>query len=113
MATLARLALAERGGFEPPVQVSLYDGLANRCFRPLSHLSGWGESSHIDSILKPTAQQLPQTTILYLGSAGLQATANPFGGGSAWQAAVPHLAWPAGTPGGEARGTARGHRRVL
>ena len=31
--------LAERGGFEPPVEVSPYDGLANRCFRPLSHLS--------------------------------------------------------------------------
>jgi hypothetical protein len=31
--------LAERGGFEPPVEFSPYDGLANRCFRPLSHLS--------------------------------------------------------------------------
>ena len=31
--------LAERRGFEPPVEVSPYDGLANRCFRPLSHLS--------------------------------------------------------------------------
>jgi hypothetical protein len=31
--------MAERGGFEPPVEVSPYDGLANRCFRPLSHLS--------------------------------------------------------------------------
>jgi hypothetical protein len=32
--------LAERGGFEPPVDGKAYDGLANRCFRPLSHLSG-------------------------------------------------------------------------
>src|ERR1700690_4449400 len=32
--------MAERGGFEPPVEVSPYDGLANSCFRPLSHLSG-------------------------------------------------------------------------
>ena len=31
--------MAERGGFEPPVEISPYDGLANRCFRPLSHLS--------------------------------------------------------------------------
>jgi hypothetical protein len=32
--------LAERGGFEPPVKVSPYDGLANRWFQPLTHLSG-------------------------------------------------------------------------
>ena len=31
--------MAERGGFEPPVPVAQYDGLANRCLRPLSHLS--------------------------------------------------------------------------
>jgi hypothetical protein len=31
--------MAERGGFEPPVHLKAYDGLANRCFRPLSHLS--------------------------------------------------------------------------
>ncbi len=31
--------LAERGGFEPPVPREQYHGLANRCFRPLSHLS--------------------------------------------------------------------------
>ena len=31
--------MAERGGFEPPVPREQYDGLANRCFRPLSHLS--------------------------------------------------------------------------
>jgi hypothetical protein len=31
--------LAERGGFEPPVQFNPYNGLANRRFRPLSHLS--------------------------------------------------------------------------
>ena len=34
--------MAERGGFEPPVDLSTYDGLANRCFRPLSHLSVLG-----------------------------------------------------------------------
>ncbi len=32
-------ALAEEGGFEPPVECYPYDGLANRCFRPLSHPS--------------------------------------------------------------------------
>src|SRR6266404_9927930 len=31
--------LAERGGFEPPVRFNPYNGLANRRFRPLSHLS--------------------------------------------------------------------------
>jgi hypothetical protein len=31
--------LAEREGFEPSVQVSPYDGLANRWFKPLTHLS--------------------------------------------------------------------------
>ena len=34
-----RRKLAERGGFEPPVQCYPYNGLANRRFRPLSHLS--------------------------------------------------------------------------
>ncbi len=31
--------MAERGGFEPPVRFNPYNGLANRCFQPLSHLS--------------------------------------------------------------------------
>ena len=31
--------MAERGGFEPPVEFDPYDGLANRSFRPLRHLS--------------------------------------------------------------------------
>jgi hypothetical protein len=31
--------MAERGGFEPPVRFNPYNGLANRRFRPLSHLS--------------------------------------------------------------------------
>ena len=31
--------LAERGGFEPPVGGKAYNGLANRPFRPLRHLS--------------------------------------------------------------------------
>ena len=33
---------AERGGFEPPRPVSQSNGLANRRYRPLSHLSGRG-----------------------------------------------------------------------
>ena len=32
-------ARAERTGFEPAVQYDPYADLANRCFRPLSHLS--------------------------------------------------------------------------
>src|SRR5213594_2107183 len=31
--------MAERGGFEPPIGFNPYNGLANRRFRPLSHLS--------------------------------------------------------------------------
>ena len=31
--------MAERGGFEPPVGFYSYNGLANRPFRPLRHLS--------------------------------------------------------------------------
>jgi len=31
--------MAESGGFEPPVQVSLYNGLANRRLQPLGQLS--------------------------------------------------------------------------
>jgi hypothetical protein len=31
--------VAERGGFEPPVPFDKYDGLANRWFQPLTHLS--------------------------------------------------------------------------
>jgi len=33
------IKVAERGGFEPPVRFYPYNGLANRRFRPLSHLS--------------------------------------------------------------------------
>ncbi len=33
------LLFAERGGFEPPVQSYPYAGLANRWFKPLTHLS--------------------------------------------------------------------------
>ena len=32
--------MAERAGFEPAVGFDPYDGLANRSFRPLRHLSG-------------------------------------------------------------------------
>ena len=35
--------MAERGGFEPPVRFNPYNGLANRRFRPLSHLSVHGQ----------------------------------------------------------------------
>ena len=35
------IKMAERGGFEPPVEFDPYDGLANRSFRPLRHLSAY------------------------------------------------------------------------
>ncbi len=31
--------MAEKGGFEPPVEYNPYVGLANRCLQPLGHLS--------------------------------------------------------------------------
>ena len=37
--------MAERAGFEPAVRCDTYDDLANRCFRPLSHLSGQGREA--------------------------------------------------------------------
>ena len=36
---LYQVILAERGGFEPPERFNPFNGLANRRFRPLSHLS--------------------------------------------------------------------------
>ena len=36
---------AVRGGFEPPVPFSRYDGLANRWFQPLTHLTSYHKSS--------------------------------------------------------------------
>ena len=33
------LNLVENVGFEPTVHITAYDGLANRCLRPLSQLS--------------------------------------------------------------------------
>ncbi len=33
--------MAERAGFEPAVEFDPYDGLANRSFRPLRHLSAF------------------------------------------------------------------------
>ena len=44
--------LAERAGFEPAVRCYAYDGLANRCFRPLSHLSGeTGVTNRLDQVV--------------------------------------------------------------
>src|SRR3954470_18248212 len=42
LASSRRAYQAERGGFEPPRELSPPNGLANRRFRPLSHLSGTG-----------------------------------------------------------------------
>ncbi len=33
--------MAEREGFEPSIHLTAYDGLANRCLKPLGHLSGY------------------------------------------------------------------------
>jgi hypothetical protein len=39
-----RKALAETGGFEPPIRCDPYNGLANRRLQPLGHVSGDGTS---------------------------------------------------------------------
>jgi hypothetical protein len=55
-------SLAERGGFEPPKPVSQFNGLANRRYRPLSHLSViaavWpdrGKQFHYRKLPEPTS----------------------------------------------------------
>jgi hypothetical protein len=37
--TIAPKCLAENGGFEPPIELSPYNGLANRRLQPLGQLS--------------------------------------------------------------------------
>ena len=46
--------MAERRGFEPLVRCYPYDGLANRCFRPLSHLSALNNSMPLNIYLFDT-----------------------------------------------------------
>ena len=45
--------MAERGGFEPPVRFNPYNGLANRRFRPLSHLSVYAVNTGVIAHSKP------------------------------------------------------------
>ena len=44
--------LAVREGFEPSVQFNPYDGLANRSFRPLRHLTPFGKCANIVFVWK-------------------------------------------------------------
>jgi hypothetical protein len=44
--------LAETGGFEPPVRFAPYDGLANRWFQPLTHVSALVAQRAIASIYR-------------------------------------------------------------
>ena len=46
--------VAEREGFEPSIQNNPYDGLANRCLKPLGHLS---TNNHLNQKLPPTSSQ--------------------------------------------------------
>ncbi len=49
--------LAERAGFEPAVRFDSYDGLANRSFRPLRHLSARIRSRrNIERFLKKSSE---------------------------------------------------------
>ena len=47
--------MAERGGFEPPVRFDSYDGLANRSFRPLRHLSALSMFGNIQEFQKKSS----------------------------------------------------------
>jgi hypothetical protein len=47
------LVKTERAGFEPAVRFNPYDGLANRSFRPLRHLSLWLTIAHFLPKCKP------------------------------------------------------------
>jgi Phage integrase family len=50
---------AERGGFEPPKPVSQFNGLANRRYRPLSHLSRQRAGDSADSPIINANRNLP------------------------------------------------------
>ena len=60
--------MAEREGFEPSIpEIIQYNGLANRRFRPLSHLSAWTAKILYHLILSAsriTAQKVSATTLL-------------------------------------------------
>src|SRR5713101_178831 len=62
---IPEVRLAERGGFEPPERFNPFNGLANRRFRPLSHLSTprFQQPVFIDANappVKPNAFRLPE-----------------------------------------------------
>lgn len=64
--------MAERIGFEPMVELSSYDGLANRCFKPLSqHSIIWRigtESNRRHPGLQSTALPLSYLCIILVGA---------------------------------------------
>ena len=60
--------LAERGGFEPPIGFNPYNGLANRRFRPLSHLSASGP--RVSAPNRPRASFFPAFALSGYGVAG-------------------------------------------
>ena len=49
--------MAERAGFEPAVEFDPYDGLANRSFRPLRHLSA--HTLELYSIIRFLQPEIP------------------------------------------------------
>ena len=58
--------MAERGGFEPPVRYDPYDGLANRCFRPLSHLSAIiGYERNIITLFEITSSSFEKNELFF------------------------------------------------
>ena len=59
--------LAERGGFEPPVRFYSYNGLANRRFRPLSHLSTGPGTHKMRGLQVNATNRAPWSMVLIFG----------------------------------------------
>ena len=59
--------MAERGGFEPPIQFNPYNGLANRRLQPLGHLSRRVAACQCDLTLRGKSARHGTLICLQLG----------------------------------------------
>ena len=73
--------LAETKGFEPLVDITAHDGLANRCLRPLSHVS---------IVLLYAIYQLMSIAIF---SDNIKTYHDPVFGSFIYSSPMPHISW--------------------
>ena len=69
--------MAEREGFEPSVEVCPYDGLANRCLRPLGHLSVSVLSSNYVGGFDPAERFVPDYVTRQYACDPVRASSHP------------------------------------